>query len=25
LDYVVQRITRPLPPWYPPSQIAMTG
>jgi hypothetical protein len=25
LDYVVQRITRPLPPWYPPNQLAMTG
>jgi hypothetical protein len=25
LDYVVRRITRPLPPWYPPNQLAMKG
>ena len=25
LDYVVARITRPLTPWHPPNQLAMTG
>ncbi len=25
LDYVVAKINRPLPPWIPPDQLAMTG
>ncbi|UUZ66186.1 transposase (plasmid) [Polaromonas sp. P1-6] len=25
LDYVVAKITRPLPPWHPPDQIALVG
>ena len=25
LDYVVAKITRPLPPWHPPERIALVG